>query len=249
MFYLSAITLGLLGSFHCIGMCGPIAIALPLKNDSWFTRILGAGLYNIGRSITYALLGAIFGLAGMGFKLGGLQQWVSIIMGAVMILSVIFPAVFRKSEQIDAIISRLVGRLIKRFRKMFSIRSYYSLFVIGILNGFLPCGLVYVAIAGAITTGTIPDGALYMFLFGLGTIPVMLSVSIVGNILTTRFRNIIRKVIPVFIVLIGIIFILRGMNLGIKYISPKMDKMNKTDTGYYQERADTFCDTKGICLF
>ena len=228
MIYLSALVIGLLGSFHCIGMCGPIAIALPLKNDNWFTRIFGGILYNSGRTITYALIGAIFGLAGKGLQLGGLQQWVSIIMGIIMILSVTFPLVFRKFTFINNLSDKFTGKLVSRFKKMFSIRTYYSLFIIGILNGFLPCGLVYIAVAGALAVGEVYESALYMVFFGLGTIPIMLLLSLLGNIVSLKFRSIVRKILPIFVVIIGILFILRGMNLGIKYISPKMNKEEPT---------------------
>lgn len=223
MEYISALVLGLLGSFHCIGMCGPIAIALPLKTNTWTARIASSLVYNIGRTLTYGILGFIFGLIGKGISLGGLQQWVSIILGVIMILSVIFPVIFRKVN-IEKTTYKMVSRLKGMFGKMFSIRSYSSLFTIGILNGFLPCGLVYIALAGAIVGGEIQDGVIYMIVFGLGTIPVMLALSILGNVISLKFRKKIRLVIPVFIVIIGILFILRGMNLGIKYISPKFDK-------------------------
>lgn len=222
--YIAALMLGLIGSFHCIGMCGPIAIALPLKTNNWFSRIFGGVLYNIGRAITYGLMGAFFGLVGKGFKLGGLQQWVSIIMGIIMILSVLFPILFKNQGKLDGFVTKMVGGLKKAFGKMFAIRSYYSLFIIGILNGFLPCGLVYMAIAGAIASGEVLNGSLYMVIFGLGTLPIMLSLSLVSNIISLKFRNKISRIIPIFIIIIGILFILRGMNLGIKYISPKLSK-------------------------
>ncbi len=226
---IAALTLGLIGSFHCIGMCGPIAIALPLPNKNWVSKIFGASVYNIGRALTYGLMGVIFGLVGKGFKLAGLQQWVSIVMGAIMILSVLFPVIFRNRSKLDDFVNKFVARLKKSFGILFKKRSFYSLFLIGILNGFLPCGLVYMAIAGAVATGEILNGALYMIVFGLGTLPIMLSVSLIGNLVTSSLRNKIRRFIPVFIVLIGILFMLRGMNLGIKYISPKLNKANNTE--------------------
>jgi sulfite exporter TauE/SafE len=225
---ISALTLGLLGSFHCIGMCGPIAVALPLKNDSWFTRIFSALLYNLGRTLTYGVMGLVFGLLGSGFRMAGLQQWASIIIGIIMILSVIFPALFRNHVNLDAWVTKLTSRLKSAFGKLFSTRSYMSLWIIGLLNGLLPCGLVYMAIAGAIVTSSMVSGAVYMVIFGLGTIPVMLALSVLGNIVSLRFRNFIRKIVPVFIIIIGLLFILRGMNLGIKYISPKMEKEETT---------------------
>lgn len=227
--YIAALSLGLIGSFHCIGMCGPIAIALPLKTNNWFSRIFGGVLYNIGRAITYGLMGAFFGLVGKGFKLGGLQQWVSIIMGIIMILSVVFPVLFKNQSKLDGFVTNMVGGLKKAFSKMFAIRTYYSLFIIGILNGFLPCGLVYMAIAGAIASGEVLNGTIYMIIFGLGTLPIMLSLSLISNIISVNFRNKIKRIIPIFIIIIGILFILRGLNLGIKYISPKLSKVNNTE--------------------
>jgi len=229
-FYLSALIIGLLGSFHCIGMCGPIALALPLKNISWGSRISSTLIYNIGRTITYAILGIIFGLIGKGIALGGLQQWVSIALGIIMILSVLFPFIFRNVNLEKATYS-MVSKAKGVFRKMFSLRTYHSLFIIGILNGFLPCGLVYMALAGAIVSGEVKSGAIFMAVFGLGTIPVMMALSLVGNVVSIRFRNKIKKVLPIFIVIIGILFILRGLNLGIKYISPKLSEKEPAKMG------------------
>ena len=208
-------------------MCGPIAIALPLKQESWFARISSSLTYNIGRTITYGVLGAIFGLLGKGIAVGGLQQWASIGIGVIMVLSVIFPVLFRNIN-IESATYKMVGKTKKLFGKMFHIRSYGSLFIIGILNGFLPCGLVYIAIAGAIVLGSLEQGVMYMIAFGLGTIPIMLSLSVLGNVVSMKVRKKVGKIIPFFINLIGILFILRGLNLGIPYVSPKLDKSDST---------------------
>lgn len=224
---ISALILGLLGSAHCAGMCGPIALALPLVNQSWWTRITSGLTYNTGRVLTYALLGFLFGLLGKGIYLGGLQQWASIGIGVIMILSVIFPFIFRKIN-LESSTYKMISLTKSLFGRLFAKRSYYSLFVIGLLNGILPCGLVYIALAGAIVSGEARDGLLYMTVFGVGTIPSMLAISVLGNVISVRFRNKIRRIIPFFIILIGILFILRGMNLGIKYISPKIDKREPT---------------------
>ena len=225
MFILEAFMLGILGSFHCIGMCGPIAIALPLNNTSWLTRIAGSLLYNLGRTVTYTLMGVLFGLAGMGLSMGGLQQWVSILMGIIMILAVLVPAIFGRMHFFDRTVNRFTQLIKERFRKLFTVRTSSSLFSIGFLNGFLPCGLVYMAIAGALATGDILQGSLFMLLFGLGTIPMLFLLNIAGNVITVKLRAVIRRIIPIVIVIIGILFILRGMNLGIKYISPKSERL------------------------
>lgn len=229
MYIISAIALGLAGSFHCIGMCGPIALALPLNNANWFTRIFGSLLYNVGRAITYALMGAVFGILGEGLQLGGFQSWISIIMGSVMVLAVVFPALFRGSGKLDRYLYGYNVRLKKRFGILFNQRSFSSLFVIGLLNGLLPCGLVYMALAGAIATGGVTSGALFMFIFGLGTLPMLLLLSLAGNVVTGSFKSKINKVIPYVIFVIGVLFILRGLNLGIPYVSPPEERLHPND--------------------
>ncbi len=224
---LSALVLGLMGSFHCAGMCGPIAIALPLHGNSIPQKIFGGALYNLGRTLTYGVMGAIFGLLGQGVQMIGFQQKISVFMGAIMIISVIFPSLFRNQYSMEKSWFSLVGKLKKSIGKLFSIRSFSSLFFIGLLNGLLPCGLVYMAIAGAIGTGEVVLGSLYMIMFGLGTIPMMLSIAIAGNILNVAIRQKINRLIPVLVVVVGIFFILRGLNLGIPYLSPPREKIEK----------------------
>jgi hypothetical protein len=207
-------------------MCGPIALALPLNNTNWFTRIFGSLLYNLGRAITYALMGAVFGILGEGLQLGGFQRWISIIMGSVMVLAVVFPALFKSSGKLDKYLYGYNARLKQRFGVLFNQRSYSSLLIIGLLNGLLPCGLVYMALAGAIATGGVASGAMFMFIFGLGTLPMLLMLSLVGNVVTGSFKSKINKAIPYVIVIIGVLFILRGLNLGIPFVSPPEDRLH-----------------------
>lgn len=224
---ISAFILGIMGSFHCAGMCGPIAIALPLHGNSVGGKILGGSLYNLGRTITYVIMGTLFGMLGQGLALIGFQQKISVVMGSLMIISVLFPALFRNQYSLEKSWSRLVGKLKTTIGKMFSIRSYQSLFFIGMLNGLLPCGLVYMALAGAIGTGSAALGTLYMLLFGMGTIPMLLAISLAGNLLSLTVRKRINRLIPILVVLVGILFILRGLSLGIPFLSPPRDKIEK----------------------
>ena len=245
---LSALVLGLMGSFHCAGMCGPIAIALPLHGNTVSQKIFGGTLYNIGRTITYGIMGAIFGLLGQGVEMLGFQQKISVIMGALMIISVLFPALFKNKSNLGKSWSRFVGRLKKTIGKMFSIRSFSSLFFIGLLNGLLPCGLVYMAIAGAIGTGNTEQGSLYMILFGLGTIPMLLTISLAGNVMSQAIRSKINKLIPVLVVVVGMLFILRGLSLGIPYLSPPKQKIEqKFEKSLEKNSAELFMESKGDC--
>ncbi len=224
---ISALLIGLMGSFHCAGMCGPIAIALPLHGNRLPQKIYGGVLYNLGRTLTYGVMGAVFGLLGQGVKMIGFQQKVSIIMGAIMIISVFFPSIFKNQYSANKSWISWVGKLKSSIVKMFAIRSFSSLFFIGLANGLLPCGLVYIAIAGAIGTGEVVYGSLYMLMFGLGTIPMMLSIAIAGNVLSLAIRKKINRLIPALVVVVGVFFILRGLSLGIPFLSPPKEKIEK----------------------
>mgnify|MGYP003587153196 CR=1 FL=1 len=225
MDFITPLTIGIVGSLHCMGMCGPIVVALPLKNQNLFTRILGAILYNSGRVITYGVLGLLFGLLGRGIHMAGFQQWTSIILGIVMIVSVLFPFVFREKITVGNLLAGMAARLITRLKKLFASRSYRSLLLIGLLNGLLPCGLVYVAIAGAISSGSVVSGSLFMVLFGLGTIPLLLLAALASDAIGQRIRAKMQRAVPYFVFFLGVLFILRGMSLGIPFISPTAEKL------------------------
>lgn len=223
---ITALLLGLTGSLHCIGMCGPIALSLPLRGNNFTQKITGGLLYNMGRTTTYSLMGAFFGLIGQSFNMLGFQKWISIIMGSFMIATVILPSIFRNRLKVN--LNFLLVPLRHAIQRLFKVRSYKGLFLVGLGNGLLPCGLVYLAIAGSIGVGSFYLGIAFMLIFGLGTIPLMMVISWVGNVLTTSVRNKMNKVIPYLVVLIGIIFILRGLTLGIPYLSPPKEKLTPT---------------------
>lgn len=220
---LAALTLGFLGSFHCIGMCGPIAIALPLDRTSIFTKVVGSLAYNFGRMITYALFGGLFGLIGQSIAIAGYQQILSISLGVAILIMVLLPESLANKMRITRFIYSYVGKVKTRLAKLFRKSSYRSLFFIGSLNGLLPCGLVYLGIAGAIATGNSLSGSMFMAAFGLGTLPAMLGVSLAGSWISVGLRSKIRKAVPVFVGIMAVMLILRGMNLGIPYISPKAE--------------------------
>ncbi|MEI6435691.1 MAG: sulfite exporter TauE/SafE family protein [Bacteroidota bacterium] len=234
MDYIQPLIIGLLGSFHCLGMCGPIVVSLPLREQSWETKVFSSLLYNLGRVTTYAFLGLIFGLLGLGLHIWGIQQWVSIAVGTIMILSVGFPVLFHGSK-ITTIFDGLLMGFKKSFGRFFGLRTYTSIWMIGILNGFLPCGLVYVALAGALLSTTPWNGAFYMIIFGIGTVPALMVLSLLGNFFTAAFRRRMQGIVPFLILLIGILFVLRGMNLGIPYLSPKMEAAQNKKTEQFQK--------------
>lgn len=219
---LSAFAIGLFGSLHCIGMCGPIAIALPVPNTSTISFITGRLLYNIGRVLTYSFLGAVFGLLGSRFVIAGFQQGISIVLGVIILIVVLLPSRYKVKFTQHPFILELSSPIKESIGLLFRKGTFSSMFLIGILNGFLPCGLVYVALAGAIASGDAMSGSAVMILFGLGTIPAMFAATIFGKFINIGLRRKLNKLIPVFAVVLALIFILRGMALGIPYLSPKI---------------------------
>lgn len=220
----TAFVIGFFGSLHCAGMCGPIALALPsAAGRSKIVHLTGRLLYNFGRIVSYVILGAIFGLLGQAISLAGLQQGLSIFLGILIILAVLLPSRFSSRLIPTHFYNGIFAKIRGFFQSLFQTHSYESLLTIGFLNGFLPCGFVYLGLAGAISTGSILEGMGYMALFGLGTVPIMLGISLVGNFVQLSFRRALLKFMPVATIVLAVLFILRGMSLGIPYISPKMD--------------------------
>jgi len=215
----TAFLLGLFGGMHCIGMCGPIAIAIPGRQGA-IANLIHKTLYNTGRVITYSILGLFTGLIGQGFSFAGWQQGLSIFLGVFLILVIVITKSGNLNIPSVRIISVLTNRIKRYFAQFLKRRSMGSALAMGIVNGLLPCGLVYIALAASIAGGSIESGAMYMMVFGLGTFPIMLAVSLAGNFIRPVLRQKIYRLVPVFIVTLGLIFILRGMNLGIPYLSP-----------------------------
>lgn len=221
----TALILGLAGSFHCIGMCGPIAFILPIDKSSVAKTFIQTFLYHLGRLISYAIIGILFGFLGKGLYLAGFQQNLSILMGVIMILTVIIPVSVFNKFNFSKPLYKLIGKLKQYLGLYLNKKSNKALFTIGFLNGFLPCGLVYMALIGAISTGNAFQGGLYMAIFGLGTIPMMSGAILLGNFINVSIRNKIQKIIPILVIIIGLLFILRGLGLGIPYISPPDAKL------------------------
>lgn len=210
-----------MGSLHCIGMCGPIAMMLPLDRQSAGRRYLQLGLYHGGRLLAYSIIGGVFGLVGRGLYLFGFQQKLSIFLGVLMILAVLLPWHRFRNRWMIRPVYQAVRRLKDALGGQLKRRTPDTFLTIGFLNGFLPCGLVYMAVIGAMAGGTVLQGMAYMVVFGLGTLPLMSAAALFGKFLKGQWAGQLRRAIPVLVVLIGLLFILRGMGLGIPYVSPR----------------------------
>lgn len=211
--YLSALTLGFLGSFHCAGMCGPIALMLPKEDNSTSKIIAGKLFYNAGRVVTYIFIGVVFGAFGLAIALKGFQRELSVSTGVLILVSVILSSGKKKKLIAYNITTAYTSSLRQHFKKLFSKKSFASFFLIGIINGLLPCGFVYLAAAGAVSTGSIKGSMLYMFLFGIGTFPIMMALSLAANYLGVKFRKIFSRVSPLIAVALALFLIYRGTDM------------------------------------
>lgn len=210
-----AFMIGLLGSVHCIGMCGPLAFAVPSLKPGIGYLVLDKVLYQTGRIISYCILGALIGLIGRQLWMSGLQQGISIFTG-VLIIAAACSRIFKLSA------GRGSSLLLKPFNKMFgyALKHKANHLIIGMINGLLPCGFVYLALAGALNMGNVALSVSYMFWFGVGTAPLMLLATIGMGFTGTLVRQRINKIIPFLMLFLGCWFVLRGMNLNIPYVSP-----------------------------
>jgi sulfite exporter TauE/SafE len=214
----TAFLLGLVGSAHCAGMCGPLALALPPTGRTRGSFLAGRLAYNLGRILTYAALGAVFGLLGQGFAVAGLQRWVSLAAGAVILIGLLATSRFLSGLPVAHGVNWLKAALGKLLHQ----RSLAAVFALGLLNGLLPCGLVYVACAAATATGSLLRGVEYMAAFGLGTMPMMLGLTLLGARLQAGLRFKLQRAVPFALAVVAVLLILRGLSLGIPYLSPDL---------------------------
>lgn len=215
----TAFLMGVAGSAHCVGMCGPIALAVPSMGSGNGARMASTALLNAGRITVYVLLGLAFGSFGEGLRLVGLQRGVSITAGILLIVAALVPAAVERlgaQSRLAIFISRLRSIMSRQLRRT----SPEAIFLGGALNGLLPCGLVYGAAIGAAATGSLVNGALFMLLFGAGTIPALVIVRSGGNLLRGSWRMRLRRLAPVIMACMGLLLILRGSRLDIPYLSP-----------------------------
>ena len=213
--------MGLISNLHCIGMCGPIAMALPLNRSSKLSIVGGITTYTLGRSTGYAALGVTVGLIGMSADLLGVLQWLSIVTGLLIIIYAWMGYVSggTKNTVINKLLMRSMGKLMKHTKR----RSSLKLFGIGLLNAFLPCGMVYVALLAAMNTGNMQNSFIYMVSFGIATLPGFIFLGALKDYFNRiAFFN-RRTVLASLISLVGVFMILRGLNLNIPFVSPKIE--------------------------
>lgn len=230
IFYVNLFLLGLASSFHCMTMCGPIALALPLDRSSNLRIITGVLAANFGRIVTYSALGLLFGTIGFSFGMYRFFQIASIIFGVFFILIAWRKHWINKLEirnvALNSWTSKKMGKLLQK-------KGTFRLAGIGLLNGLLPCGMVLLGLASSLLAQTPFESAIGMIFFGLGTLPGMLTVAFLAQKMGQSFRGKVTALYPYLVTVIGILIILRGSNLGIPYLSPKLE--TKTTVAHQTE--------------
>lgn len=222
MEYITGLTFGFLGSAHCIGMCGPIVLALPVGGRSRTRLLTGRLIYSVGRVITYTALGAAVGLLGGKLLLPLFQQNLSIVVGGTILAVALAPRIVHRLAAVSPLqplylrVSNGIGTLIRN-------ESMAAMLGLGVLNGLLPCGFVYLAIAGAAVSANMTGGMMFMAGFGFGTVPAMLAISLFPGMFSVRIRSQLAKLLPAVTIVVGILLIVRGLNLGIPYLSPRFN--------------------------
>lgn len=212
MFLYSALIIGFVGSLHCVGMCGPIALSLPLHGRAGWGFVIGRLFYHSGRVVTYSLLGLAAGLVGHTIAMAGFQRHLSIASGALILLAVAVPFVARYLERLSASSAKWTSFIRAGFRSLFASQAPARLFAIGLVNGLLPCGMVYLALAGAVANGSMASSVAYMLLFGLGTVPAMFVMTVAGSFFGFRFQKAVRRITPAIALALGILLIVRGLS-------------------------------------
>ncbi|SFH43715.1 sulfite exporter TauE/SafE family protein [Pedobacter insulae] len=213
-----AFLLGFLGSMHCAIMCGPLMLSLPLSKNNYLVSAMQLGMYQAGRIVVYTVFGLLAGLIGNSIKLFTNQQTLSLLIGGLMVVFTLIYFTGRYVNQINTLQRKLIEPISTLMGKVHKLRFWG--FFAGMLNGLIPCGMVYLALVTSLNSGSITGGASFMLLFGLGTTPLMLAISLGGIYLKRYIRFSPNKMIPWFTLFIGALFILRSVNLGIPFLSP-----------------------------
>lgn len=226
MNFLAAFFLGLAGSLHCAAMCGPLALAAPAGGHASLSRLI----YNAGRIAVYAALGAVFGFIGHTLAFAGWQRALSIGIGSIILAGMIFSMVTKRSWPTP--FTRALYRFKSLWARLFQRRTAGAIFLLGGLNGLLPCGLVYVAAAMAAASGQFLTGITVMIAFGLGTLPMLLGIGLVKSIPSLSRRLQSNRIVACCVILAGVMLVLRGLSLGIPYLSPHLSSMNEPICGH-----------------
>lgn len=203
-----AISMGLISSFHCVGMCGPIALALPVHKGT--RQIAGVLTYNAGRALTYAIFGIAMGSLGASLAWLGMLRYASMAVGVALLAYVLWPSRLGQQLHMPLFWQKTINHLRQKMGLYLKRADLRGMLLLGMLNGAIPCGMVYMALVSSVATGSTWGGGAFMALFGLGTMPAMLALGIAKQQFTPALRTRIRKLTPLLVAIAGIWLVARG---------------------------------------
>ncbi|MCL1987577.1 MAG: sulfite exporter TauE/SafE family protein [Firmicutes bacterium] len=214
MGFFALFVVGLLTSLHCLSMCGGINLSQSInfqnsENSHKYAKFAPSLLYNAGRVISYTIIGGIVGAIGSVFAISGTASgFVAIVAGVFMvIMGINMLNIFPALRKIVPIMPKIIAR------KVNSQKANKTPFVVGLLNGFMPCGPLQTMQIYALGTGSAAVGALSMFFFSIGTVPLMFAFGAVSSLLSTKFTAKMLKVSAVLVMFLGVIMFNRGASL------------------------------------
>lgn len=206
-----AISMGFISSFHCVGMCGPIALALPVHKGTRMRQVAGVLAYNAGRALTYAMFGIVIGTLGASLAWLGMLRYASMAVGVTMLAYVFWPSRLEQRLHMPLFWQKTINRLRQKMGLYLKRADLPGMLLLGMLNGAIPCGMVYMALVSSVATGSTWGGGVFMALFGLGTMPAMLALGIAKQQFTPALRTRIRKLTPLLVAIAGIWLVARGV--------------------------------------
>jgi sulfite exporter TauE/SafE len=238
--YITALTMGLLGSLHCMGMCGPIVLVLHGKRP-----FLSKLSYHAGRIGIYSFIGILIGFSGGALRLAASQEAISIIAGILMLLMIVVPSRLMSRLPILRSFGTFYSVIQQKTQSFWKERTVKGDFLLGMINGLLPCGFLYAAFLGSLNGGSISGSALWMLLFGIGTIPSLLFIGSLSSFKNQTFQRYVQNALPIGTAIIAVIFILRGLSLGIPMISPILpDQIPSVEAPLNLHQEHTCCSPK-----
>ena len=205
--YLTALLMGLAGGLHCAGMCGPLALAVTARKPLLQTKLV----YTLGRVFTYGILGALAGFAGSFIPIATYQNWVAFALGGTLLLTGFGVISGIKIPVVTAWIIRFSAWLKHAFGSVMQKKGNQAVFLLGMLNGLLPCGLTYLAMSYCLTLNHFTEGFIFMIFFGVGTIPLMTGLLWITGIAMNRLKLSYRRVNTLVLIVLGCLIIGRAM--------------------------------------
>jgi uncharacterized protein len=206
-------------------MCGPISLALPIAHYSRLYQYFAGIIYHISRTVGYILLGLLIGFIGQNFIPAFLQNWLSIVIGIIIIIRVVYTKLLlvkNKPNLFVAFEKFVKNAMLYALQK----RGLFSYSILGIANAFLPCGVVYIAIAAAISFHNTLLSAVFMLGFGVGTIPLMLLLFFTGLQVKFEIKKYIKQLSPYALFFVGVLLVIRGLIYNNKLINEKTPILN-----------------------